>query len=116
MKFRDIGEKGESLAKQFFAGLGYCFIDSNYRNKYGEIDLIFKDGNVLVLIEVKTRFKKNYGDIKLSIDKRKTNRILKTAEMYIINSGLEFEEIRIDALFVEIKNSGPVFKHIKSFY
>lgn len=116
MEFREAGIEGERLAKQFLAGLGFELIDSNFRTRHGEIDLIFKDGDVLVLVEVKTRIKKAKNDIELSIDKRKVNRILKSAEMYIINSGLEFKEVRIDALFVELKDGGPVFKHIRSFY
>lgn len=116
MNFAKIGRQGEDLAKGFFTGLGYRFIESNYRNKSGEIDLIFIDGGVLVLAEVKTRTKWSAGEPELLIDKRKANRILKCAEIYITNTELQFTEVRIDALFVEIKRGGPVFKHIKSFY
>ena len=112
---RDTGKAGENLAKQYLTNLGYAFLDSNYRTAYGEIDLIYMDGPALVFVEVKTRVK-DAGEIEFSIDKRKANRILKSAEIYITNSGLEFKEIRVDALFVVMTDGGPVFKHLKSFY
>jgi putative endonuclease len=116
MRIFETGKRGEDLAKGFFSSLGYRLLDANYRTKHGEIDLIFMDGRVLVFVEVKTRKKKSSRDIELLIDKRKANRILKSAEIYINNSDIEFEEIRLDALFVELKSGEPLFKHIKSFY
>ena len=55
------GEKGESLAKSFLVKNGYTIIDTNFRTKTGEIDIIAKKNEIIVFIEVKTRSSLTYG-------------------------------------------------------
>ncbi len=50
-----LGEKGEELAVRFLKKKGYKIIKQNYKTRIGEIDIIARDGNALVFIEVKTR-------------------------------------------------------------
>jgi putative endonuclease len=116
MFFREIGKKGEILAKQFLINLGYKYLDSNFRTSFGEIDLIFKDNEILVLVEVKTKFLWSINDPELSIDDIKINRILKSAEMYINKTKIEYSEVRVDAIFVDLTAREPAIKYIKSFY
>ncbi len=111
-----LGRNGEALAKQHLISQGYQYITSNYKTRYGEIDHIFKDGETLVFVEVKCRKGPQLMDIEATINQRKVKRILKSAEIYINNSEIKFEEMRIDAFFVEMKSKEPSFKHIKSFY
>ena len=49
------GRAGESTAEEYLAVRGYDILEKNYRNRFGEIDIIAKDGETLVFIEVKTR-------------------------------------------------------------
>ncbi len=116
MFFSAIGRKGEILAKQYLTGKGYKYLESNFRTKFGEIDLIFSDKDVLVLVEVKTRSIRNINDIELSINDIKINRILKSAEMYINISKIDYNEVRVDAVFVNLCGGEPDIKHIVSFY
>lgn len=51
---KELGMKGESLALAYLEGKGYQILHKNYRKRYGEIDLILKDGYTLVFCEVKT--------------------------------------------------------------
>jgi len=100
----DIKQKGkfyEEKAKEFLIQKGYSFIDENFSCKYGEIDLIFKDCNTLVIVEVKARKKKIGFEIKKSMDKKKVKRILKSTETYIAKNRIFFDEIRFDAIFFE---------------
>jgi len=110
------GKDAELLALNYLKNLGYRFIESNYSTKFGEIDLIFKDNNTLVFVEVKYRKGKQILSIEETINKRKINRILKSAEIYINNSAHDFDEMRVDAVLIEEIEGKPIVRHIKNFY
>lgn len=112
----DLGKKGELAARSYLDNLGYRFLDSNFKTRYGEIDLIYLDGNVLVLVEVKARNKNPFQDMEKTIGKIKINRILKSAEIYIGRTETEFGEIRIDAVFVEFSGDSGTVRHLKNFH
>ncbi len=95
------GKKYENIAKEFLIKKGYEFITQNIKSKYGEIDLIFKDKKTLVIVEVKYRKKNNIIDIKKTVDMKKIKKILKTTEIYIEENKIDFEEIRLDTVFIE---------------
>lgn len=111
----ETGKLGEKLAFDYLLSLGYQWLDSNYKTRFGEIDLIFKDQNVLVFVEVKTRKGKQLMPIESAINREKINNILKSAEVYIYESGFDFEEMRIDAVFVRIIGKETVIRHCKSY-
>lgn len=112
----DLGKKGELTARSLLDSLGYRFLESNYHTPDGEIDLIYMDGDVLVLVEVKTRKRNPFQDMEQTINKIKINRILKSAEIYIGRTGIEFKEIRIDAVFIEVSGKKETVRHIKNFH
>ncbi len=119
----NLGRKGETIGKEYLVSRGYEFLASNYHTKFGEIDLIFKDEGCLVLVEVKTRRGDQLLEIERTINKIKIKKILKSAEIYISESGINFKEIRVDAIFIKCgrKDKEDVddcfeMKHIKGFY
>jgi len=67
---------------------GYFILDMNYRNKYGEIDIIAKKDKCLIFIEVKTRTNLEYGDPLETINKLKISRIKRAASFYITSNKL----------------------------
>lgn len=67
---------------------GYFILDMNYRNKYGEIDIIAKKDKCLIFIEVKTRTNLEYGDPLETINKLKISRIKRAASFYIASNKL----------------------------
>lgn len=67
------------LNKQF----GFILLDRNYRTPLGEIDLIMKDGDITVFIEVRSRTRQAYLDALETIDHRKRKRIIQTSEYYL---------------------------------
>ena len=78
-----LGKSGEELALKEIKGLGYECIVRNYRCPLGEIDIIAKDGECLVFIEIKTRRGKTIGYAKEAINKRKKRQISKVALAYM---------------------------------
>jgi putative endonuclease len=90
-----IGREAEHKAIHFLEAKGYIFVASNYRYKRGEIDLIMRDGEILVFVEVKSRKNDAYGFPEQWVSAKKLNLIQQTAEEYMIQCRW-FGRIRFD--------------------
>ena len=81
------GELGERAAKKHLRRHGLKFLTANFRDKYGEIDLIFRDGEVLAFVEVKTRSSEEWTRPADAVDPKKQRRLTRTAETYLRKLG-----------------------------
>lgn len=77
------GALAEQWAAQYLQGQGLKSIEQNFRGRFGEIDLIMQDGASLVFIEVRMRRNHDFGGAAASIDTRKQQRIIRTAQQYL---------------------------------
>lgn len=77
------GALAEQWAAQYLQQQGLKPITQNYRSRFGEIDLIMQDGATLVFIEVRLRRNADFGGAAASIDARKQQRIIRTAQQYL---------------------------------
>lgn len=77
----------ETMAADFLQENGYQIIEQNFYCRTGEIDLIAKDGNYLVFIEVKYRTNRKNGLPEEAVDKIKQRQIIKTAVYYMMKKG-----------------------------
>ncbi len=84
---------------------GYFILDRNYRNRYGEIDIIAKKDKCLIFIEVKTRTNLNYGDPLETINKLKISRIKRLASFYIASNKLSGFNPRFNVISIIINRS-----------
>ena len=102
------GLRGEQTAaawlKQHY---GMRLLESRYRNKAGEIDLIMLDGDTIVFVEVKTRMKALPGNGLLAVDQNKQRRIARAALMYLIGNGWQNRCVRFDV--AEVSGSGVLY-------
>lgn len=98
-----LGEMGERLALKNIKRLGYKFIAKNYRCPLGEIDLIARDGDCLVFIEIKTRRGRSIGYAKEAINKRKMRQISKVALAYMKANNCCDVKARFDVIAINIK-------------
>ena len=80
---REQGEYTESLACRFLEGKGFKLIEKNFNCKVGEIDIIMKDNDSLVFVEVRYRRNNNYGSGAESITASKQSKLIKTASLYL---------------------------------
>lgn len=94
------GKTGEELVKDYLISKGYNILETNYRNKIGEIDIIANDRGILVFIEVKTRTSINYGYAFEAVDLRKQRKIIKTSMVYIKYKALKDVQLRYDIIEV----------------
>ena len=79
----DIGEFGEDLAMEYLMALGFEILERNWRHRYWEIDLIAKEGETTVFIEVKTRKSTKYGMPEEGLTKKKLKTIIAAGAEYL---------------------------------
>ena len=79
---RKLGGKYEALAAEYLSGQGYTVLEKNYRCRIGEIDLIARDGEYLVFVEVKYRKDTSCGMPEEAVDTRKQRVISRVADYY----------------------------------
>lgn len=95
-----LGTKGEKLALQFLRRKGYKILVKNFACRTGEIDIIARDGEDTVFIEVKTRSSDAFGLPQASVCPKKRKHIFRTAQFYIKNYiGVE-ENFRFDVVSI----------------
>ena len=85
-----------------------CIRDSNWRCEAGEIDLVLRDGHVLVICEVKTRTSIDYGAPLEAIDRRKVDRLRRLAARWLRVHDCHPEDVRIDMVGVLAPPGRPV--------
>lgn len=77
------GSDAENLAAEFLQRQGLKPVTHNYRSRFGEIDLIMRDGEILVFVEVRQRSRADYGGAAASIDGHKQKKLIRTAQHYL---------------------------------
>ncbi len=105
MEKKEIGEAGERAAREYLEKTGYRIVDTNFRTRTGEIDIIAYDSTVLVFVEVKTRRSKRFGTPAEAVDWKKQKKIKKTALTYLAKNRLFYGNIRFDIVEVVIEGS-----------
>jgi len=106
------GKLGESLAVDYLQKNGYRIITTNWRCKWGEIDIIAHDGQELVFIEVKTRRDADSNPFE-NITPAKMQKVIRTAYAYADSQ--QIEAWRIDAIAV-ILGKSPHIEHIQNAF
>jgi putative endonuclease len=101
---QSIGKIGEQLSVNFLKEAGIKIIGRNYRNEFGEIDIIGLDGEELVFFEVKTRSSNSLGEPEIGITATKLEHMVNTASSYVQEYG-QNEDWRIDVLAVSLKKT-----------
>ncbi len=100
-----LGKSGEETAVLFLKKTGYLILERNYRNRFGEIDVIAKDGDFLVFVEVKTRKSFRCGKPFESVDYRKQRQISKVALDYISRNDEYDRPARFDVIAVTLQKN-----------
>ena len=110
----NIGFEGENIACNYLESAGCEILDRNFICNFGEIDIVAKENEEIVFIEVKTRTNKKYGNPSDAVDLNKINYIIKTAKYYIYINHLEKEFIRFDIIEIYIHNDKTEINQIKN--
>jgi putative endonuclease len=97
----ELGRAAEAIAARFLASHGLEIVMRNFRRRLGEIDLVARDNNVLVIVEVRTRSTQKYGGAAASVDWRKRTRIVRAARLLLSkHAAYTRMRIRFDVIVV----------------
>ena len=110
------GKTGEKLVCRHYLKNGYAILDTNYRCRFGEIDIVAQKGNTLVFIEVKTREKQTDYTAKDAVTPAKQQRLKSTALMYISSNKFDDEFVRFDVAEVYSPSANPVINIIENAF
>lgn len=95
-----LGAYGESLAARHLVGQGMVLLDRNWRCEAGEINLVLRDGEVLVVCEVKTRTSTDFGTPHEAVTDRKVARLRRLATRWLEERGVVARDVRLDLVAV----------------
>lgn len=95
-----LGQVGEKAAKEYLGKRGYVIDEENFTCPQGEIDIIAREGNYLVFIEVRTRSSNSFGEPFESINSIKQRRIVKLAQLYMLKKNIRNCNVRFDVVSV----------------
>ncbi len=111
---KPFGQRGEQLAAAFLRECNYEIVASNWRCKVGELDIIARQANVLVFVEVRTRHANSSEPALESITPRKRAKLIKLAHTYLEANNLSEWQWRIDVIAIGIPREGkPIIEHIE---
>jgi putative endonuclease len=96
-----LGSAGERRAVKFLKNKGYKILNKNYKTHVGEIDIIAKDGDCLVFVEVKTRSSRDFGAPSEAVSSQKIRKYYKVASEYLLVNHLSEQECRFDVIEIE---------------
>jgi putative endonuclease len=109
-----LGAYGEALAARYLLDAGLVLLDRNWRCGLGEIDLVLREGRVLVVCEVKTRSSNAFGTPLEGVTERKAARLRRLAARWLADHDLRPDEVRIDLVGVLVPARGPVeVEHVR---
>ncbi len=108
MKRRETGRLGEKLACDFLGKNGYHILETNYRCPEGEIDIIARQEDTLVFIEVRTKKSRRFGTPEESITPTKMERLRTVAAHYGQNRSNLPASWRIDVVAIQMDSRGKV--------
>ena len=111
----DLGKMGEELAVNYLIGKGYEILERNWRNKHKEIDIVAKDGETLVIVEVKTRQSDGFGEPDMAVTRQKQKCLVYAANAYVFSKRLDLD-IRFDIISIVFNQGNPKIDHIEDAF
>ncbi len=102
MNKRAVGTYYEGIALEYLRSLGFQILERNYRCRKGEIDLVCREGDYLVFVEVKYRTTCRQGSAFMAVDKKKQHRVSRVAAYYLLEHGYsEWYPCRFDVVAID---------------
>lgn len=112
-----LGQYGEDLAVNLLKGKGYAIIARNEIINRREVDIIARDGDLLVFVEVKTRSGGSFGHPLEAIDNKRRERLKSAGKIYLHANRLKNVSLRFDAVSViASENGAPLVEHFKNVF
>src|SRR5688572_33010277 len=101
---QNLGESGEEMACRELGARGYAILARRYRTRHGEIDIVARDGETIVFVEVKVRLTAEFGTAAEAVTGSKQRRLVSMATDYLVRHQLQDRPCRFDVVAID----GPV--------
>jgi putative endonuclease len=112
-----LGRAGEDRAARFLTDMGCVIVDRNYRCNLGEIDIVARDGPVLVFVEVKTRTGSGFGTALESVVYKKQQKVRQVAKYYLQYGEYHGGPVRFDVIALTLGPGSAVeIEHVKNAF
>lgn len=105
----EVGATSEDRAAHHLAREGMRIVERNYRCKLGELDIVARDGGVLVFVEVRSRRSAAFGSALEAVSRRKRQRVTRVAMQYLAYRRPRFETARFDVVAI----TGDELVHVR---
>lgn len=113
---KHIGDRGEEQAAAYLKKQGYIILETNWRFRKLEVDIIARQADIIVFVEVKTRSTNEFGEPESFVSLKKQRFIISAAHQYIIDNNIDLEA-RFDVISVLQINNTITVKHLQeAFY
>ena len=113
---QEIGKKGETVAVHYLKKQGYRIIEQNYRSKAGEIDIIAREKQSLVFVEVKTRSSRSFGSPKWAITPKKQKAISMAALYYLKMTHQNDVNARFDVVSILLQGEDTQIELVRNAF
>lgn len=110
------GKKGEDIAVAYLKGEGYQILERNYRCPFGEVDIVAKDGNTIVFVEVKSRRSERFGDPQVAVGQEKQKKISMISLNYLQEMRIPSDNARFDVVAVKMFPEGTKVELIRNAF
>jgi putative endonuclease len=98
---RRVGQRGEALAFKLLKQKGYKILETNFKSRLGEIDIIAREGRTIVFVEVKARSSADFGVAKGAVDEKKQRKLSMLALGYLKRQSLMDQAARFDVVAID---------------
>ena len=110
------GVSGEAAAARHLEGLGYAILDRNFKTRFGEIDMVARDGNTTVFVEVKRREAEGHGRAAEFVTPAKMRKVVNAARIYAARYGLSESPLRFDIIAIDVIGGNEQLVHHKGAF
>lgn len=111
---QQLGRRGEALAAAYLQGRGYTIVTTNWRWAQGELDIVARQGETVVFVEVRARHASTTETAFASINPRKQARMHSAVQAYLSAHTLDDALWRIDVIAVAVPRTGqPIIEHVE---
>lgn len=113
-----LGRRGEDLAHRYLRSKGLLVLARNYRpsNGQAEVDIVARDGETTVFVEVKSRASDDFGAPERAIDGEKRKHILRAARAYATRAGLGWDRVRFDTISIVFTTPPSIVHQQDAFF
>jgi putative endonuclease len=110
------GRWGEKAAAAYLTHQGYEILARNYHCRYGELDIVAREGNEIVFVEVKSRRSDSFGSPASAVDARKVLRLRRTARDFLYRYRRPGESYRFDVIEIITLFGSLHLNHLKHYF